>query len=155
MNQDRSRGRNYTSNRGCHATFNGSVRLDTSGTKPFVEAVCDAYFRCGHAYLTVACVLPLAGFLRWRLQSQEGPLYQGSATQDALSIKFFQDQPLPYPKHVGATATIFEAGQPTGTTPDRTTDGSCYYHFKTSFTLDGSVGAGGGSADPRLPRPEE
>ena len=45
-----------------------------------VEAVCDVYSRCGHAYLTVACVLPLAGFLRWRLQSPEGPLYQGSAT---------------------------------------------------------------------------
>ena len=39
VNQDRSRGRNYKSNRGGHATFNGSVRLDTSGTRPFVEAV--------------------------------------------------------------------------------------------------------------------
>ena len=38
-NQDRSRGRFYTSNRGGHATFRGSVRLDTSGTRPFVEAV--------------------------------------------------------------------------------------------------------------------
>jgi hypothetical protein len=27
-------------------------------------------------------------FQRWRLQSPEGPLYQGSATQDARSIKF-------------------------------------------------------------------
>ena len=62
VNQDRSRGRNYTSNRGGHATFNGSVRLDTSGTRPFVEAARAAYSRCGHAYLTVACVLPLAGF---------------------------------------------------------------------------------------------
>ncbi len=79
VNQDRSRDRNYTSNRGGHATFNGSVRLDTSGTRPFVETVCDAYSRCGHAYITVACVLPLAGFLRWRLQSPVGPLYQGSA----------------------------------------------------------------------------
>ncbi len=89
VNQDRSRGRNYTSNRGGHATFNGSVLLDTSGTRPFVEAVCDAYSRCGHAYLTVACVLPLAGFLRWRLQLEGPPsLYQGSATKDARSIKF-------------------------------------------------------------------
>ncbi len=65
------------------------------------------------AYLTVACVLPLAGFLRWRLQSPEGPLYQDSAaTQDAWSIKFFQDWPLPCPKYVGATATIFVAAQP-------------------------------------------
>ncbi len=62
VNQDRSRGCNYTSNRGGHATFNGSARLDTSGTRPFVEAVCDAYSRCGHVYLTVACILPLAGF---------------------------------------------------------------------------------------------
>ncbi len=37
--------------------------------------------------------------------------------QDARSIKFFQDQPLPCPKHVGATATIFVAAQPTGTYP--------------------------------------
>ena len=87
-------------------------------------------------------------FHLWRLQSPEGPLYQGSATQDARSIKLFQDQPLPCPKHVGATATIFVAAQPTGTSPERTTDGCCYYHFKTSFKPDGSVGAGGGSADP-------
>ncbi len=39
VNQDCSRGRNYTSNQGGHATFNGSVRLDTSGTRPFVGAV--------------------------------------------------------------------------------------------------------------------
>ena len=91
---------------------------------------------------------PWQVFQRWRLQSPEGPLYQGSATQDARSIKFFQDRPLPCPKHVGATATIFVAAQPTGTSPERTTDGCCYYHFKTSFKPDGSVGAGGGSADP-------
>ncbi len=30
--------------------------------------------------------------------------------QDDLSIKFFQDQQLPCPKHVGATATIFRGG---------------------------------------------
>jgi hypothetical protein len=41
VNQDRSRGRNYTSNRGGHATFNGSVRLDTSGT-----TVCGDRMRC-------------------------------------------------------------------------------------------------------------
>ncbi len=74
VNQDCSRGRNYTSNRGCHATFNGSVRLDTSGTRLFVEAVRDAYSRCGHVYLTVACVLPWQVFQRLRLQSPEGRL---------------------------------------------------------------------------------
>jgi hypothetical protein len=68
--------------------------------------------------------------------------------QDARSIKFFQDQQLPCPKHVGATATIFLAAQPTGTFPERTADCCCYYHFKTSFKPKGSVGAGGGSADP-------
>ena len=56
--------------------------------------------------------------------------------QDAWSIKFFQDRQLPCPKHVGATATIFVAAQPTGTSPERTTDGCCYYHFKTSFKQD-------------------
>ena len=50
---------------------------------------------------------PWQVFQRWRLQSLEGPLYQGSATQDARSIKFFQDRQLQCPKHVGATATIF------------------------------------------------
>ncbi len=86
-NQDRLRGRNYTSNRGCHATFNGSVRLDTSGTRPFMETVRDAYSRCGHAYLTVACVLPgpLAGFLRWRLQSLEGPMATSIAGGASIS----------------------------------------------------------------------
>jgi hypothetical protein len=63
-NQDRLRGSNYTSNQGGHATFNGCVRLDTSGTRQLVETVTvrAAYSRCGHAYITVACVLPLAGF---------------------------------------------------------------------------------------------
>jgi hypothetical protein len=51
-------------------------------------------------------------------------------------------------QHVGATATIFVAAQPPEPIPERTTDGCCYYHFKTSFKPDGSVGAGGGSADP-------
>jgi hypothetical protein len=53
--------------------------------------------------------------------------------QDARSIKFFRDLPLPCPKHVGATATIFVAAQPTGTSPERTMDGCCHYHFKTAF----------------------
>jgi hypothetical protein len=53
--------------------------------------------------------------------------------QDAWSIKFFQDRPLPCPKHVGATATIFAVAQPTGASPERTMDGCCHYHFKTSF----------------------
>ncbi len=113
-----------------------------------METVRDAYSRCCHAYLTVACVLPLAGFLRWRLQSPEGPLYQGSTTPRCQEHQVFQDRPLPYPKHVGATATIFVAAQPTGTFPERTKDGGCQYHFQTSFKQDGSVGAGGGSADP-------
>jgi hypothetical protein len=34
------------------------------------------------------------------------------------------------------------------TSPERTKDGCCHYPFKTSFKPDGSVGAGGGSADP-------
>ncbi len=46
------------------------------------------------------------------------------------------------------TAKIFVAAQPTGTSPERTTDCCCHYHFKTSFKQNRSVGAGGGSADP-------
>ena len=30
--------------------------------------------RCGHAYITIACVLPWQVFRRWRLQSPEGRL---------------------------------------------------------------------------------
>jgi hypothetical protein len=88
-------------------------------------------------------------FQRWR-QSPEGPLQPGSATQDARSINFSKTRrwPLQCPKHVGATATIFVAAQPPEPLPERTTDSCCYYHFKTSFKPDGSVGAGGGSADP-------
>jgi hypothetical protein len=39
--------------------------------------------------------------------------------KDTRSIKFFQDLPLPCPKHVGATATIFVAAHPTRTFPER------------------------------------
>ena len=74
VNQDRSRGRNYTSNRGGHATFNGSVRLDTSGTRPFVEAVRvrtpDAAMRTSPSHV----YYPWQVFQRWRLQSPEGRL---------------------------------------------------------------------------------
>jgi hypothetical protein len=49
------------------------------------------------------------------------------------SIKFFQDRPLPCYKHVGATAAIFVAAQPTGTSSERTMDCCCYCHVKTSF----------------------
>jgi hypothetical protein len=112
--------------------------------RPYVMRSPDAAMRTSPSHV----YYPWQVFQRWRLQLQEGPLHQGSATRDALSIKFFQDRPLPCPKHVGATATIFVAAQPTGTSPERTTDGCCYYHFKTSFKPDGSVGAGGGSADP-------
>jgi hypothetical protein len=51
--------------------------------------------------------------------------------QDARSINFFQDRPLPCPKHVGATATNFVAAQPTRTSPERTIDCCCHYHFKS------------------------
>jgi hypothetical protein len=150
VNQDRSRGRNYTSNRGGHATFNGCVRLDhdTSGTRPFVKAVRDAYSRCGHAYHATACVLPLAGCPELATSIAGGVSISRPCYPRCLEHQVFQDRQLPCPKHVGATATFFVAAQPTGTSPERTTDGCCYYHFKTSFMPDRSVGAGKGSADP-------
>jgi hypothetical protein len=67
-------------------------------------------------------------FDRWR-----GLYIKEVQSQDARSIKFFQDRLLPCPKHVGATATIFVVAQLTGTSPERTKDGFCHYHFKTSF----------------------
>jgi hypothetical protein len=71
-------------------------------------------------------------FQRWRLQSPEGPLNQGSATP-RCPHQIFQYRLLPCPKHVGATATIFVAAQPTGTSPERIVDCCCHYYFKTSF----------------------
>jgi hypothetical protein len=78
-NQDRSRGRNYTSNRGGHATNDGRMRLDTiRQPRPLVER--DAYSQRGHR-TSAACVHQISQvFQRWRLQSPEGPLHQGSAT---------------------------------------------------------------------------
>ncbi len=132
-NQDCSRGCNYTSNRGGRATFNGCVRLDTSGTRPLVETVRAAYSRCGHAYLTFACVLPLAGFPEMATSIVRGASTSRQCYPRCPEHQVFQDWPLPCPKHVGATATIFVAAQPTGTSPERTTDGCSHYHFKTSF----------------------
>jgi hypothetical protein len=149
VNQDRSRGRNYTFNRGGHTTFNGSVRLDTSGTRPFVEAVCDAYSRCCHAYLTVACVLPLAGFPEMATSIAGG----GSISRQCYP-RCPEHEVFPRP-----AATVSQARWRDGNnfcggatnrnlSRERTKDGCCHYHIKTSFKPDGSVGAGGGSADP-------
>ena len=160
VNQDRSRGRNYTSNRGGHAAFNGSVRLDTSGTRPFVEAVLvrtpDAAMRTSPSHVYYLGRLSRDGDYNRRkggFPSMATSIAGGASTARQCyprcpEHQVFQDRPLPCPKHVGATATIFVAEQPTGTSPERTTDGCCYYHFKTSFKPDGSVGTGGGSADP-------
>jgi hypothetical protein len=52
------------------------------------------------------------------------------------------------PSTLARRQRFFVAAQPTGTSPERTTDGCCYYHFKTPFKPDGSVSAGGCSADP-------
>jgi hypothetical protein len=67
--------------------------------------------------------------------SRRGLYIKEVQPQDAWSItlKFFQDLQLQCPKHIGATATIFMAAQLTGTSPDRTMDGCCHYHFKTPF----------------------
>jgi hypothetical protein len=102
--------------------------------RPYVLRTPDAAMRTSppHVYY------PWQVFQRWRPQSQEGALHQGSATPRCLEHQVFQDRPLvvgplPCPKHVGATATIFVAAQPTGTSPERIMDGCCHYHFKTSF----------------------
>ncbi len=92
---------------------------------------------------------PWQVFQRWRLQSPEGPLHQGSATPRCPEHQVF---PRPaatvsQARH-GVGATAFVVAQPTGTSPERIKDCCCHYHFKTSFKPDGSVGAGGGLADP-------
>ena len=75
--QDRSRGRNYTSNRGGHATFNGCVRLAQDRSwRPYVLRTPDAAMRTSPSHV----YYPWQVFQRWRLQSPEGALHQGSAT---------------------------------------------------------------------------
>ncbi len=139
---------------------NESVRLDTSGTRPFVGAVPvrtpDAAMRTSPSH-----VYYLGRFSRDGDYNRRRGGFPEMATSIAggastarqgyprcLEHQVFQDQQLSCPKHVGATATIFVAAQPPEPLPKRTTDGCCYYHVKTSFKPDGSVGAGGGSADP-------
>ena len=87
-------------------------------------------------------------FHRWRLQSPEGPLQPGSATQDARSIKFSKTGRYRVPSTLARRQQFSWRRNQPEPLPERTTDGCCYYHFKTSFKPDGSVGAGGGSADP-------
>jgi hypothetical protein len=98
--------------------------------RPYVLHTPDAAMRTSpqHVYY------PWQVFQRWRLRSAQVGLYiKEVQRQDAWSIKFFQDLPLQSPKQVGATATIFVAAQPTGTSPERTMDGCCHYHFKNFF----------------------
>jgi hypothetical protein len=125
-NQNSSRGRNYASNRGGHATYNGCVLLDTSGTRPLVEAVHAAYSRCCHVYLTGACVLPLADFPEMATSITRGAFTSRKCNPKMHLHQDFQDRQLQCPKHIGATATIFVAAQPTGTSPERIMDGCCH-----------------------------
>ncbi len=106
-NQDHSRGRNYTSNRGGHATFNGCVRLDKSGTRPLVETVLPMLPCVPHRRMCTT----LGRFSRdGDFDGRRGLYIKEVQPQDARSIKFFQDRPLPCTKHVGATATNFRGG---------------------------------------------
>jgi hypothetical protein len=94
-------------------------------------------------------------FQRWRLQSPEGPLHQGSATPRCLEHQVFQNQPLPCHKHVGATAvahlrvaTIFVAAHLTRTFPERTYRQPLQQPIQDLLRIrDVRVGARGGSAD--------
>ena len=91
-------------------------------------------------------------FQRWRHQSPEGPLQPGSATQDARSIKFSKTGRYSVPSTLARRQQFsWRRNQPEPLS-ERTTDGRCYYHFKTSFKPDGSVGAGGGRSSKYLNR---
>ena len=52
------------------------------------------------------------------------------------------------PSTLARRQQFFVAAQRTGTSPERTMDGCCHYHFKSSLKLEVSVGARGSSADP-------
>ncbi len=69
-----------------HAIYYGCVRLDTiRRPRQLMEAVPDAYSRRCHAHFSG----PWQVFQRWPLQSQEGPLHQGSATPRCLEHRVF------------------------------------------------------------------
>jgi hypothetical protein len=106
----------------------------------FVETVRDAFSLCGHAYLTVACVLPLAGFPEMATSIAGGastsrqcnPEMPG-ASSFSMTGRYRVPSTMARVGRRRATATIFVAAQPTRTSPERTKDGCCHYHFKTSF----------------------
>jgi hypothetical protein len=131
-NQDRSRGRNYSSNRGGHATYDGRVRLDTisleSGNqdcswRPYVMRTPDAAMRT-----SAACVhQPWQCSRDGDYNRRRGRHIREVIPQDARSINFFQEWPLPCHKHEDATAvahlrvaSIFVAAHLTRTFPERT-----------------------------------
>jgi hypothetical protein len=143
-NQDRSRGRNYTSNRGGHATYDGRVRLDSSGNqdsswRPYVMRTPEAAMCTSSQAARV--YQPWQVFQRWRLQSPEGPLHDGKCSPKMPGASSFSKTDR---YRVTSTlarrqwlifrvATIFVAAHPTRTFPERTKDGCCHYHIKTTF----------------------
>ncbi len=112
--------------------------------RPYVMRTSDAVMRTSlsHVYY------PWQVFQRWQLQSPEGPLYQGSATQDAWSIKFFPRPATTLSQARWRDGNYFRGGATNLNLSRYTTDGCCYYHFKTSFKQDRNVSAGRGLADP-------
>jgi hypothetical protein len=93
----------------------------------------NAYSRCGHAFLTVACVLPLAGF-----PEMATSIAGGASTSRQCNPKMPGASSFPRPAATVSQArwrdgNNFRGGATDQTCPERTKDGCCHYHFKTSF----------------------
>jgi hypothetical protein len=97
-----------------------------SSWRPYVLRNSDAAMRSSESPTHV--YYPWQGF-------QRGLYIKEVQLQRCQEHQVFQDLPLPCHRHVGATATIFVAAHPTGTSLERSMDGCCHYHFrvKTSF----------------------
>jgi hypothetical protein len=124
--------------------------------RPYVLRAPDAAMRTSlsHVYY------PLQFSYDGDFNRRRGLYIKEGQPQDARSIMFFQDRPLPCPKHVGATATIFVAAQPTGTSPREDNGRLLPLPFQDLLQAGTEVSAPEGARQiqqgpqPKEPRPE-
>jgi hypothetical protein len=77
---------------------------------------------------------PWQVFQRWRLRSLEVPPHQVKCNPKMpRASRLSKTGRYHVPSTLARRQHFFVAAQPTGTSPERTMDGSCHYHFKTSF----------------------
>jgi hypothetical protein len=92
-----------------------ATRLDTSGTRPLVEAVRAAYSRCGHACFTDACALA-----HGRFPTMATSINGGASTSRKCNPKMPGASRFSKTGRYRVTSTtIFVAAHPTRTSPNR------------------------------------